>query len=155
MQVTLFISAVTNKVWNVALLVSYCGFIVYITLMYRTKRVSNTNFDLFETYKQLFIDAEKRSSILRNVWLFIPLGAILFKLYPSKTILIIPVLFSIIIEGYQYYSGTGLCELADVIDNGLGAIIGYCTGKLISGIRQNLILFYKKQKNQTNKIGQC
>ena len=123
--------------------------------MYRTKRVSNTNFDLFETYKQLFIDAEKRSSILRNVWLFIPLGAILFKLYPSKTILIIPVLFSIIIEGYQYYSGTGLCELADVIDNGLGAIIGYCTGKLISGIRQNLILFYKKQKNQTNKIGQC
>ena len=155
MQVTLFISAVTNKVWDVALLVSYCGFIVYITLMYRTKRVSNTNFDLFETYKQLFIDAEKRSSILRNVWLFIPLGAILFKLYPSKTILIIPVLFSIIIEGYQYYSGTGLCELADVIDNGLGAIIGYCTGKLISGIRQNLILFYKKQKNQTNKIGQC
>ena len=39
--------------------------------------------------------------------------------------LIVGVLFSIVIEITQYITCRGLCELDDVVCNGLGALIGY------------------------------
>ena len=56
--------------------------------------------------------------------LFIPFGL----LFPSKDIrfaLIAGVIFSIVIEIIQYFACLGLCELDDVICNGLGTFLGF------------------------------
>ena len=66
--------------------------------------------------------------IFRNIWLFIPLGAILYNLYPQKVVLLIPILLSGLIELVQYITKTGICELDDIINNGLGGATGYVLG---------------------------
>ena len=61
---------------------------------------------------------------IENVLLFIPFGL----LFPSKDIrfaLIAGVIFSIVIEIIQYFACLGLCELDDVICNGLGTFLGF------------------------------
>ena len=77
-------------------------------------------------------DIEKRADILKNIWLFIPLGAILYKLYPHKRILIVLFLLSITIELAQYFTETGFCEFDDVVSNSLGGAIGYGAGMLLN-----------------------
>lgn len=60
---------------------------------------------------------------IENVLLFMPFGL----LFPSKDIrfaLIAGVIFSIVIEAVQYFACLGLCELDDVICNGLGSLLG-------------------------------
>ena len=81
-----------------------------------------------------------RADILRNIWLFVPIGAFLYRFYPKRWIVIIPVVISFFIEAIQYFTGIGLCELDDVISNGLGGAIGYgmavllCEAKGKSGV---------------------
>lgn len=61
--------------------------------------------------------------ILNNIWLFIPLGAILMKPIGWRGIIACIVL-SCIIEVVQYFTGFGLAEFDDNISNGLGGAIG-------------------------------
>ena len=105
------------------LLIGYIGAIAFFTLMYR--EVGESEISVLDSYRRIFVSAEARADILKNIWLFIPLGAILYRLYPQKTVLILPLLLSITIELTQYLAGLGLCELDDVISNGLGGVIGY------------------------------
>ena len=93
--------------------------------MYREGGDAKSNFDLFWSYREIFSDSGARADILKNIWLFIPLGAILYRLYPQKTILFVPLLLSIMIELVQLTTGTGLCELDDMFSNGLGGCIGF------------------------------
>ena len=127
------ISAFMGKKPNWVMLTTYIGVIVYFTLMYR--ETSGTKIGVLRSYGRLFVNAETRASIIKNIWLFIPLGAILFRIYPQKTILFVPILLSVIIEAIQYFTGTGLCELDDVISNGMGGAVGYGMGYLIQMIR--------------------
>ena len=103
-----------------------------MTLLYRENVLVNSNFQLFWSYKKFFTNAGTRADILRNIWLFIPFGAMLYKIYPYKRILIVPCLLSIIIEAIQYFTGTGLCEVDDVISNIIGGAIGYGIGSLLT-----------------------
>ena len=60
---------------------------------------------------------------IENVLLFVPFGL----MFPNKDIrfaLIVGVIFSIVIEIVQYFACLGLCELDDVICNGLGSLLG-------------------------------
>lgn len=62
--------------------------------------------------------------ILNNIWLFIPLGAIMYRLYPKWSVTLVPFGISAAVEAMQYLLSVGLCELDDVISNGMGGIIG-------------------------------
>lgn len=63
-----------------------------------------------------------------NIILFIPLGFLLPYAFPKlrfwKTICI-SLLLSVCIEGTQYVAQLGCCDIDDVINNTLGACIGY------------------------------
>ena len=127
------ISALVGKKWNTIFLVFYICAIAYFTLMFRDEDNTKKT-ELLWYYRKVLMDNNARSDILRNIWLFIPLGTILFQLYPKTLILLIPFVFSVLIEGIQFISGLGFCELDDVISNSLGGCIGYMMGKLTTDI---------------------
>lgn len=117
------ISTLAGRRLNGLLLILYLVAIMYFTLMYR--KVGEPEIGILRSYQRFFTSADTRADILKNIWLFIPLGAILFRLYPKKTILLAAILLSVAIEVVQYIMGVGFSELDDVISNGLGSALGF------------------------------
>lgn len=136
--IIILLSTLINKRWNIVLLIIYLAAIGYLTLMFRESSEFNTFSELLRSYKRFFTNEGARADILKNIWLFIPLGAILYQLYPKRIILLVPLALSILIEGIQFFSGIGFCELDDVISNGIGGIIGFAAGKLTAGIKDRI-----------------
>lgn len=132
---------------NIFMLIIYVLGIVYLTLLFRDKDNMKSNIDFFWTLKNIIISSEARASAIRNIWLFIPLGAILYKIIPHKSILLIPLLISVIIEIIQYIEGTGMCDLDDVICNSLGGCIGFDIEMMLCEIGNVSIKTYKKRNN--------
>lgn len=108
---------------RMVLLVDYVLFILFMTMWYRETGYTRSHFDLFWSYRKIFIDPSLRQSIINNIWLFVPLGALLYKSGSRRYL--VPVFLSIIIEAVQYITGIGLCELDDVFSNSMGGFIGY------------------------------
>ena len=130
------VSVFTSRRVNYGLLVLYVLFILYMTLWDRSGK-SRAELELFWSYKQFFTSESLRQEIVNNIWLFIPLGAILCKLWPKALILIVPLVFSVAVEVVQYVTGFGLCEIDDVISNSLGGFIGFALGKIMgAGLRK-------------------
>jgi hypothetical protein len=117
---------------KIIFLVLYIIFIGIMTIAFREPGDRRAVFELFKSYKDFLISPSMRQEILNNIWLFIPLGAALYK--PGHRFgWIWGVLLSIAIETTQYVFGIGLFELDDIFNNGLGTLIGY-------GIRINVFL---------------
>ena len=135
--ILVIISALLCRKLNWALLFFYCIVIIYITLMFR-EHIGSNKIMVFDNIKKILKDSETRSDIIKNIWLFIPIGTILFLLYPRRIMLIIPIVLSICIEGIQYITQMGFCELDDVICNGIGGCIGCCLGKLTIDIKNRI-----------------
>ena len=131
------LSFMINKRLNIIILIFYFIAVLYFTLMYREKPLSTNAFFSFSAYRQFFVNDEAKSSIIKNIWLFIPLGAILYQLFPQKKALLIVIIISLIIELTQYVTGLGWCDMDDVISNSLGGFIGYGTGKVLKKYRIN------------------
>ena len=136
--VIMAVSAISGKKWNTALLFLYLGAIAYMTLLNRENSGTGKEIGFLGEYRLFFTDGEVRADIIRNIWLFIPLGAILYRLYPKIWVLFMPVLLSATIEVIQHYTGTGFCEADDVISNGLGGVIGFGGEKLLADIREKV-----------------
>ena len=49
-----------------------------------------------------------------DIWLFVPLGTGLCKVYQKKWVLLIPFIMSVAIEMTQYFTGLGIAELTRV-----------------------------------------
>ena len=129
------LSAVTGRKTNAVLLAAGIAAILYMTLLFRDS--GTTAFSGFlRYYRRLLFNSQARADILKNIWLFIPLGAVLYRMHPKPVILLASVILSILIEGIQWLTGTGICEPDDVISNGLGGWIGFSMGGLAAGIRQ-------------------
>ena len=133
-SVIVVLSAFTDRKMNWLMLIIYAGVILYFTLMFR--ETGQRKIGLLHSYRAFFRNAEVRASIIKNIWLFIPLGAILYRLFPRTTILFVPILISVAIEAVQYLTGTGFCELDDVISNSMGGVIGYGMAFLFQSIRR-------------------
>ncbi len=125
----ILVSVQISKQYNVLLLIIYLFAIAYFTMMHRNNTQNSSN-SFFWQYHIILFDRKVGADILKNIWLFIPLGAILYQLNPQRTMLLIPVVLSILIEGIQYFTGLGFCELDDIINNGLGGCMGFYAGKL-------------------------
>ena len=61
---------------------------------------------------------------MMNIWLFVPLGAILYKLFHMWEIIAIPIAVTLVIETLQIVYGIGAFELTDIIANSMGGMIG-------------------------------
>lgn len=115
---------VLPKRMGILLVVAYVGFIFYETLMFRETGDTRTNFVLFSYTNRFLTDQTVRVGVINNIWLFVPLGTGLYKLFQKKWVLLIPLALSIAIEATQYVTGLGIAELDDVFGNTVGGWIG-------------------------------
>ena len=113
---------------NFLLLALYLVFIAYMTLMLRENRIGSIDLTL---PPNLYLFCTNKE-IINNIWLFIPLGAILYRLSNNWKIAFIPVLLSLVIETLQYLLNIGLFDLTDLIANSLGGILGIMLCDLIN-----------------------
>ena len=120
----ILVSLIFGRKINFFLLVICFGAIVFMTLMNRSMGANRAPLELFYFYKQFFNSYPARKEILDNIWLFVPLGTVLYRLFPKGWIWIILLGVSVAIEVIQYVTGLGSAELDDVISNGLGGVIG-------------------------------
>ena len=65
-----------------------------------------------------------RAGVINNICLFVPLGTGLYRIFQKKWVLLIPFVFSVLIETTQYITGLGIAEFDDVFGNTLGGWIG-------------------------------
>lgn len=140
---TVIFSALMGKKQNLLFLAIYLFVIIYMTLLFRDSESAGHS-GLFWYYRRILFDSRARADIIKNIWLFIPLGAILYRLYPKAIILLVPVVLSIHIEGIQLFARIGTCELDDVISNSLGSWIGFCMGRVATDIK--LVINNRKQR---------
>ena len=109
---------------KVVFLICYIIFIGIMTIAFRESGNRRAVFELFKSYKEFMISPTTRQDILNNVWLFVPLGAALYD--PKHRFeWLWAILLSVSIEMVQYFTGIGVCEIDDVVSNGLGALIGF------------------------------
>ena len=91
-------AALGSRRQNAVLLVLYLAFVVYMTLIGERAWIAGVRLDLFWSYRLFFISPVMRLQILNNSWLFVPLGAMLYRLWPRGYVVLIPVLLSLGIE---------------------------------------------------------
>ena len=125
------ISMALDRSGNVWLLVGYLFFILYMTLMNRNAAGTTGRAALLWSYRRFFRDAWLRQEILNNIWLFIPLGTILYRLMGWAGLLAALGL-SAAIEVVQHMTGFGFAEFDDLLSNGLGAFTGCGLADLVS-----------------------
>lgn len=126
------LAVLMKKRGRLAFLIFYLLFIAVMTVWYRESGAPIIQLKLFWSYRQFASSKLLRHAIINNIWLFVPLGAALYR--PEHRLgWLWAIAFSFLIEAVQYLTGIGLCEIDDVISNGLGAIIGY---GFHSGIRE-------------------
>ena len=118
---------VLPKKMSIFLMAAYAVFILYETLMFRESGDARTNFVLF-SYAELFLTEQSvRVGVINNIWLFVPLGAGLYRIIQKKWVLLVPFVMSVAIETAQYITGLGIAEFDDVFGNTMGGWIGVLT----------------------------
>lgn len=122
----ILITILLNLKGRTFIFICYILFILYMTLFVRETGSQRYEFELFWSYRQFFSSPELGLEVLNNIWLFMPLGALLHSLKKEQQMLLIAIVLSVFIEGMQYFFGLGLCELDDVIGNSLGTWLGWC-----------------------------
>lgn len=122
----ILITILLNAKGRLILFICYILFIFYITLFIRESGSQRYELELLWSYRQFFTSPALGLEVLNNIWLFVPLGALLSSLNNKQRMLLVAIGLSIFIESIQYFFGLGLCELDDVIGNSLGAWLGWC-----------------------------
>lgn len=111
----------TEKLRKV-LTVLYVIVILYITVFSRKPGSERIFKGLFWEYQN-----GMWKSIILNIVLFLPLGFLL----GNKKGIATGFLLSVIIEVVQYIGMLGFCELDDVLNNTVGAVLGYFVGRMV------------------------
>ena len=75
-------AALGSRKQNVVLLVLYLAFVVYMTLAGERGGRPGVSLDLFWSHRRFFTNTILREQIINNIWLFVQLGAILYRLWP-------------------------------------------------------------------------
>ena len=119
-----FVMLVLPKGWSILLTGAYVVFILYETLMFRETGNARTNFVLFSYAGNFLKEQAIRVGVINNIWLFVPLGTGLYRIFQKKWVLVVPLVFSVLIEATQYITGLGIAEFDDVFGNTLGGWIG-------------------------------
>lgn len=117
------------KNFKTLLLVAYGIIYLYLTLFNRTPgAIPRLELTPFWSYQKAWTgNVGMREEIILNILLFIPLGYLLcFSGLGWWKVVLIGVCLSSTTEVVQYLTRLGLCELDDLISNGLGTMMGIC-----------------------------
>jgi len=129
--------------------ISICYFVVVFGAVFlsRGNVYKEINLHLFSSYLEAYhnMSTSLIRNIILNILLFVPLG-IFLPLYTNKLnkiYKVVPIGFiiTLIIEIIQYSTGYGIFEIADLLNNTVGVLIGY-----------GLYKSYYNIKNKENKI---
>ena len=113
--------------------ISVCYFVVVFGAVFLSREnvYKEINLHLFSSYLEAYHNMSPSliRNIILNILLFVPLG-IFLPLYTKKTekiYIVAPIGFAItlLIEFIQYSTGYGIFELADLLNNTIGVVIGY------------------------------
>ena len=135
-MIIIIMSSVLNRHMNTLLLLVYLICILYMTLLYREVGATAKQIGFFRPFKLIISIADTRAGVLKNIWLFIPLGTISYQLYPKKTSVFLIISFSVLIEIIQFFARVGYSDFYDIISNSIGGLIGYKTGSVYGNIRR-------------------
>lgn len=140
-----------RRLMQFVLFIIYSLFIIYYTLLSRKPSASHRlELRFMWAYREMLTGhPEWKEDVcynIENILFFIPFG-FLFPKKKWKSILLVGVLFSIFIEITQYIACLGLCELDDVICNGLGALIGHWLYVVVI-VKHRLIEKFSKGLNE-------
>ena len=111
-----------KKVIIAIFLFIYILFVLYVTL--NRQQIDSNALRPFSSYKQFFTSCGTRRQILNNIWLFVPIGVATGLLSAQKRFLVLPILFSVVIEIVQLITRLGFFEVDDMVSNTIGTIIG-------------------------------
>ncbi len=141
-----------RTVVGVVLLAIYVAVALWLTLLGRNpNQYSAAKLELFWSYREALelskiglniTNASLLAEIILNVLLFVPLGALLPLLWPSRLenapiwkaaliVAVIAFLGSAAIELSQWYFKLGLFEFDDLMDNTIGAVLGLLTYRAV------------------------
>ena len=112
------------KKMSIFLTAAYVVFILYETLMFRETGDARTNFVLLSYADRFLTEQSVRVGAINNIWIFVPLGAGLYRIIQKKRVLLVPFVMSVAIETAQYITGLGIAEFDDVFGNTMGGWIG-------------------------------
>lgn len=76
-------------------------------------------------------------TIIENIILFVPLGAILYRLKPKWGITLVGVGLTVCIELTQHFAMIGTAEFTDLVANSLGTVIGFAVMKWMMRTRDS------------------
>ena len=116
---------------SIALTILYVFFILYETLMFRESGDARCNLVLFSYADTFFQNRMIRVEVINNVWLFVPFGIGMYRIYQKKSIFALAFIFSILIEITQYITGLGVAEFNDVFENTMGGILGVILSSIL------------------------
>ncbi len=126
-----FFMIVLPKKLSMLLFAAYMLFMIYMTLLFRGGQV---RFDIspFWSYRKFFEDKELRAQIIKNIWLFVPVGAYLRNFGKKKWLWIFTLGVSLGIETIQEVLNIGQWDIDDVFNNVLGGLLGWYLGEIVT-----------------------
>ncbi len=129
-----FVAVLLPKPLKIIFLLLYIFFIVCMTLLFRESGESRGVFTVFWSYRQFFSNRYYATEILQNIWLFVPLGAVMYSVSKKRILIVVPFLLSMVIELIQLIFGLGAFEFDDIISNTLGGLLGFLIAYLLTSL---------------------
>ena len=122
----------SERRWLLALLIAYVVCLAYITLFSRCRSLyREVSFNPINPYRQWIAgDRAKGKALLLNITLFIPLGYLVYAFVsavrrkPFFLACSIGFCAALLVEIVQHYSGRGMADASDLLNNTLGACLG-------------------------------
>lgn len=117
-------------------LISYIFIILWVTLIHRNSIYSQTITPLFHELKLIILKQDSWSmiDIIRNIFMLMPFGFMLSQMLskPKKLLKVTldSLVFSTFIEFSQLVTVRGTCQMDDIMNNTIGAVIGFFLWKI-------------------------
>lgn len=123
-MVALILFMVLPRNGKKVLLVLYFLFILYETIFFREQGGHRVILNVLDSYRGFFSKDSIRLHVIENIWLFIPYGVGIASLIKNKKIVLCCFLIPVVIELIQLVFNIGTFDVADIVDNCLGEVIG-------------------------------
>lgn len=124
----------------------YYTFLISITVLGRSGGSKSDISTLFITYKNAFLnDQINLTDIVFNMALFIPVGLLISRYKKNVFCVTVLLLTPVIIEFTQLFTGRGVFEISDIINNFVGGLIGLLLARLIA---KAVEIMKKKRKDK-------